>query len=92
MNLKEIPKEMQTRICRAMMNTWQAIGSDTMAMVQECDGKDSIARAEVIELVCDAGRMGMYGNDKEAYEIFNKLDWKEMQKLGKVAFPYKRYC
>jgi len=38
------------------LTVWNYIGSDVMQMVNE-EGKDSIPRSHVIELVCDAGRL-----------------------------------
>jgi hypothetical protein len=89
--LKSVPKEMQERIKRAMHNTWDAIGGDALTMVQECNGRDYMTKAEVIEMVCDAGYMDMYGEDKEAYKVFDQLSYDDMKKLGKEAFTYKRY-
>lgn len=89
--LKEVPKEMQNRIVNAMYRTWEAIGDDLLQCVADCGGKIPIPRSEVIECVCDAGRMGPYGGDKEAYEISKKLSWNDLKKLGKVAFPFAKY-
>ena len=91
LKLKEVPEEMRKRICQMMNSTWQAIGSDCLTAREECGEKGAMPRSEVIEVVCDADYASMYGDDKEAYEIFKRLSYDDMKKLGKIAFPYTRY-
>jgi hypothetical protein len=91
LRLKDVSPEMRKRIIRAMGSTWDAIGGDTLQCVEDCGGKTPIPRSHVIEMVCDADRMAMYGNDRETYEMTKKLSYDDLKKLGKEAFPYKRY-
>lgn len=92
MKIKEIPVQMQGRIYRMMNRTWDAIGADTLECSGiPCDSGKTIPRSHVIEIVCDADHMAMYGNDKEAYEIFKQLSYPDKLKMGKIAFSFKRY-
>lgn len=69
------------RFSRACHATWQYIAADIMTAVSE-DGGDSIPRADVMELVLDAGRilyhgetfvpMRRYGKDSKALP---KTEW-----------------
>lgn len=88
--LKDISEEMERRILNSMKRTWQAIGIDCIQCRIYC-GEKRMPRAEVIEVVCDADRMDMYGDDQEAYDVSKRLDWNDMKKLGKKAFPFKTY-
>lgn len=92
MELKDVPIEMQKRIQIMMGRTWDIIGSDVLEAceIAETSG-GSIRRSEVIEMVCDAGRMKMYGNDDVAYDIFNQLSSGARNAISKIAFPYKTY-
>lgn len=78
---------MKDRIISVLHRTWDAIGYDVL----ELTGGEA-SRAEVIEMVCDANRIDMYGNDNEAVKAFYSLSRKEQDKICKEAFPYKKYC
>ena len=91
LKLKQIPDDMKVRICRAMSQTWQQIGDDILNCSIEYGSGKTIPRSEVIEVVCDADRMQMFGGDQEAYLMTKKMTYADLKKLGKVAFPYARY-
>lgn len=87
-----LPPEMVERIIRAANRTFDAIAGDLLTAIRECgDGDAEISQMEAIESVFDADRMNAYGGDKEAYEACKELDWDEVVKIGKKAFPYKSY-
>jgi hypothetical protein len=79
--MKTIPEDMKNRITRMMQITWECIGDDVLA-----DGQD-MGRSDVIDMVVDADRMGMYGGDVAAYETYLALDGALKAKLGVLAFP-----
>ena len=89
--ITKVDIKMQQRIIKAMNKTWQAIGSDALEAVADELGQDGLSREEVIELVIDAGRVGAFGNDKEAAEALYKLTYDEMVAIGRKAFPFKTY-
>lgn len=91
MTLRDIAMDMQKRVIVMMNRTWDAIGGDALQCVEECGGRTPIPRAEVIEWVCDADRMDMYGGDKEAYTFWKTLPRKVQDALAKKAFPFGRY-
>lgn len=80
------------RIIEMAKRTWDVIGGDTLRCLEEEGVDPVIPREEVIEVVCDAGYMKMYGNDKEAYEVWNKLPtYDEKMAAVKGAFPFEMY-
>jgi len=84
-----LSKEMDDRACAAMRCTWDAIAADVLEL---SDG--NMTRDEVLEMVLDADRMTMYGDDNKAAEYtfmvmrYYKTYWKT---LGIQAFPYENY-
>lgn len=85
-NIKTVDEEMKKRIIRAMSRTWDYIGCD---LLSETEG--DIPQSEVIEVVLDADRVTMFGNDKEAAKVLYELSYNAMKNLAKEAFPFKRY-
>ena len=84
-------KEMVERIQRMAITTWDIIGGDMLTVMEEMGEGDVMSQDAVIECVADADYMLTHGRDKEAYEAWKKLKWKEQDKILKDAFPYKRY-
>jgi hypothetical protein len=83
-------KEEQEILFRIMNNTWQEIGYD---LIQCNEGKD-LPRSHVIETVVDADRLSMSAKsatEKDIVQRFYRLPYKEMEKLGKKAFPFSKY-
>lgn len=91
LTLKDISTEMQKRIASMMYNTWYTIGDDLLRCLEECGEPAVLKRNDVIDMVCDADYMLTYGNDREAYQVSEELDYKDLVKIGKKAFPYSRY-
>lgn len=87
----QVPEDMKNRIVLAMKRTWDAIAPDTFQCLADCGEPVEMKRSDVISVVCDAGHVSTFGNDQEASQAFNKMDYKEMVKLGKIAFPYSKY-
>lgn len=74
------------------LRTWDVIGGDILVCLEEANQPAIMKRDEVLEAVCDAGYMKMYGNDKEAYEHWNKLpNYEAKMNAVKGAFPFKTY-
>jgi hypothetical protein len=84
-------KEMQDRIILMAKRTWQSIGGDILRTCEDMGLQPLMEKEEVIESVMDAGYMGMYGRDKEAYEFFKTLTYKQKTKLMEKAFPFAQY-
>lgn len=85
-------KEMQERIQRMALRTWDHIGGDCLRALEEFSDKSVMSKDEVLECVCDAGYMKMYGDDAEAYEKWSSLpDYDAKLNAIKPAFPYERY-
>jgi hypothetical protein len=83
--------EMAKRIAIMAMKTWNAIGGDVLTSLEEA-GEDAVMpRDHVIEVVCDADHMQMYGQDKEAYEVWKNLSFDDKEKTVGEAFPYSTY-
>jgi len=83
--------EMKKRITIMASKTWNAIGGDILTSLEEA-GEDAILdQATVIEVVCDADHMMMYGQDKEAYEFWKRLSFEEKENAVAKAFPFKTY-
>jgi hypothetical protein len=84
---------------------WGEIAYDVMTMVKENDKKDSIPRDEVIELVCDAGRLeeavelalkrARHQAAKlamlERLSLYMQSDARDLEKVVKPAFTHARY-
>lgn len=84
---------MEIRIENMASRTWDAIGYDCLVNdMGEPDESVTMSRDEVMEIVADAGHMKMYGNDKEAWEAWQKLPSYE-KKLEAIsgAFLYEIY-
>lgn len=86
-------KEMQQRIEDMANRTWQAIGPDFLVGEDGCINESvTVDREEVMEAVADADRMLMYGDDKEAYEVWSKLPaYGDKLKAISGAFPFDAY-
>ena len=84
-------KIMVDRIHRMANATWDTIGGDILTVMEEMGEGNVMSRDAVIESVSDASYMMTHGHDKEAYEAWNKLKWKEKEKILKGAFPFERY-
>jgi hypothetical protein len=83
---------MKQRMEQMALRTWEAIGADTLTCLEEGGYKAIMKKENVIEMICDSGYMKMYGQDKEAYEHWNKLpDWKAKMNAVKDAFPFETY-
>lgn len=86
--LRNVSKEMQQRIIKAMTKTWNYIGHDIFM----CEGvNEDLSQSNVIDLVMDAGRVKSFGGDPEAAEVLYQMTITSQNKLGKRAFPLKRY-
>lgn len=91
-NGSEFTEDETKLIRKAAWATWQYIGADALRDVEG----GSISRSEVIELVCDAGRLGetLSGRFYERPDLakrFSTIGWSAMVKLVKPAFPFTRY-
>jgi len=84
-------KKMIERIHRMANTTWDIIGGDILTVMEEMGEGNIMSRDAVIEAVSDASYMLTHGDDKEAYEAWNKLKWNEKEKMLKGAFPFKKY-
>jgi len=95
MNVKVIGDEEEKKIINALLSTWDEIGGDTLRCLEDCGERPVMPRSHVAEVVCDAGRLEMFGGkeEKEAIKEFRKLKYggKEWNKIIKKAFPYKLY-
>lgn len=80
------------RVQRMALRTWECIGADCLRALEECGEKPVMPRDDVIETVCDAGYMKMYGDDKEAYQWWNNLPtYNSKIKAVKGAFKFAKY-
>ncbi len=78
--------EMIERIKIAMRKTWDYIADDTV----EVYGGE-VPRDGVIEMVSDADRLEDLGGDKEAVEVFRKMNKNEQDNIWLVVFPDEFY-
>ena len=94
-----VDSEVADVVCSAARRVWNEIGYDVLQMVEEQDGKDTVSREEVIELVCDAGRL-----DEEIARTYRRKgeqvppavtellkNYGTLERVIKAAFPYARY-
>lgn len=82
--------EMNHRIIGMLQTTWDQIADDVLALN---DG-ESVERAEVIEMVCDADHYATHGGDAEAAQEFCSLLQKNhvlVNSLTRTAFPDEWY-
>ena len=85
-------EEMRDRIVSMANLTWQAIGADVLQCVEDAGENIPIGREEVVEMVGDCDRMAMYGDDREAFEVYKALDtWEKRQEVLRFAFPHPLY-
>lgn len=90
---------------RAARSVWDYVGGDALSALAE-EGRDTMKRAEVIELALDAGRLEdeltrTRSRDERAGRTsvvtddllarWNALDYETCIKLIKPAFPYATY-
>jgi len=80
------------RIEQMALRTWEAIGGDILRCLEEMNKTPIMTREEVIESVCDAGYMKMYGNDKVAYEEWDNLpNYEAKMEAVRPAFTFEKY-
>ena len=83
---------MRERVQRMALRTWESIGADCLRAMEECGENPIMSRTDVIETVCDAGYMKMYGGDDEAYEWWNSLKTFELRiEVVREAFKFATY-
>jgi hypothetical protein len=72
---------------------WDYVGSDALQATQECEGRDYMTKAEVIEVSLDAGRPEEMakGDEKELVKRFMALPFEQQEKLVKPMFQFARY-
>jgi hypothetical protein len=85
-------KKMIERIHQMADRTWVAIAADALQALGEAGEHSTLSKDEVIELVGDADRMDMYGDDPEAYEAYKAVDgWDAKVEILSGAFPFDVY-
>ena len=86
-------KDMKKRMERMARRTWDQIAGDCLVNEDGIpDESISMPRDDVMEIVCDADHMSMYGNDKEAYEAWKALpSYDEKREAIGGAFTYESY-
>jgi len=89
--MKKVSEEMEKRIQKMALRTWDQIGGDMLRSCEEAGEPAIMKKSHVVEAVCDAGYMGVYGGDKEAYTFFETLTYPEKKKVVSKAFPFSRY-
>jgi len=83
---------MRERVQRMALRTWDCIGPDTFRCLEDAGEKPIMTKADVIETVCDAGYMKIYGGDEEAYHWWNSLKTFELKvEVVREAFKFERY-
>ena len=83
-------EDMEYIIIRHMDDVWQYVGGDTLQLIAEYEHRDYAKREEVIEVVLDAGRTEETLKG-EVLKYYQKLSFKQLEKLALKAFPLKRY-
>jgi len=78
-------RSMEDRIGRMALRTWDIIGHDVLQVVP------MMSKAEVVEVVCDADHMKMYGDDPQAYDHWRSLTFDEQTETVAKAFPFEYY-
>ncbi len=83
-----INQDMQQRIRTAMRRTWEAVADDVLAM-----GVQVVQQDVVVEMVTDADRLTMYGDDAEAAAAFYALEYGSCERrcIQDAAFPEELY-
>lgn len=90
---KGLTHDQASRLRGIASQLWHGeMGMEVMQMVAE-EGKDSIPRSHVLEIVLDAGRFEqeVARQFPEASAWVAAASYKDLQKLIKPAFPYTRY-
>lgn len=75
-------------------SVWNYIAYDCLQATEECDGRSTMSRSEVIEVVLDADRPSEQAKtpeEKELVKRFYALDLKAQEKIVKPMFPSSRY-
>lgn len=71
------------RMQQPMWQTWNSIGYDIIACMQECG--EELTNEQAIESCCDANNLWLNGNDKEAdqlmFEMCRKHGYVEVQEF-----------
>src|SRR5579875_3780779 len=73
---------------------WDYVASDALQATQECEGRDYMTKAEVIEISLDAGRpmeMAKGEAEKALVKRFEALPLEQQDKIAKGMFQYSRY-
>lgn len=86
-----VSPDMAKRIQTMARQTWDMIGGDVLKCIEENSMKARMPRSHVVEVVCDAGYMALYGDDKEAYEFWKTLSFFQQEKYVAKAFSSKYY-
>ena len=82
---------LEQRAIKSLKRTWEEISDDVLSMEREL-GYNYSSRFVVIQMCLDAGRVDMYGNDKDATAYLKSLTYDEQKSIAKQAFPLSRYC
>lgn len=85
--------EQELKLIDAMRATWQAIAPDMF----ECIEEDTMTRDEVVEVVCDANRIQMFGGpdgaelDQLQFNLYCN-DNDRFLEITVEAFPEDTFC
>lgn len=77
-------------IRQAAHAVWNEIAYDILTLVQE-EGKNSIPRSHVIELVLDANRLEDQITDGDLRTKIDAASYKQLIAIVKPAFPHSHY-
>jgi hypothetical protein len=83
--------EIKERVKQALRLTWDAIGDDVLRISVEMGEGSTVDRDTVIEMILDANRPEMFGQDREAIAEFDKLSYKEQVQIAKEVFTASVY-
>lgn len=76
-----------------MQDTWRYIGNDVMQALAE-EGKYSMPRSHVIEVVLDADHLSYAANSadkKQILALFNQMTYQDRIKFAKTVFTFASY-
>lgn len=84
----------KVKILHSMMSrTWNVIGND----IFQSEGKTTMTRDEVVDVVIDANYLEMYGSisnskeEKHIIESFRKLSFEDQAAIAKEHFKHEVY-
>jgi len=89
--MTELSYQMIDRIQNMALRTWDVIGGDILTVTEEMGDDPILTCEEVVEAVCDADYMRYHGRDKEAYDVWNDLPFKQQIKIVGDAFKSEVY-